>query len=36
MDKMDYMEFMGKNEFKVEGKLAYGNMEGYPLLIRKN
>lgn len=35
MDKMDYMEFMGKNEFKVEGKLAYGNMEGYPLLIRK-
>ena len=35
MDKMDYKEFMEKNDLKVEGNLAYGNVKGYPLLVRK-
>lgn len=35
MDKMDYKEFMVKNDLKVEGNLAYGNVKGYPLLVRK-
>lgn len=35
MDKIDFKTIMERNNFRVEGKLAYGSVKGYPVLVKK-
>lgn len=35
MTEKEFQNFMSKEEFRVQGGMAYGNVEGYPVLIKK-
>lgn len=35
MNQMDFTEFMKKSGFRVEGRLAYGSVDGYPVLMKR-
>jgi len=35
MTEKEFQNFMSKEEFRTQGKMAYGNVEGYPVLIKK-
>lgn len=35
MTEKEFQSFMSKEEFRIQGRMAYGNVEGYPVLIKK-
>lgn len=35
MTEKEFQSFMGKEEFLTQERMAYGNVEGYPVLIKK-